>query len=76
MILPIAVPILGAFLTLLVPRNFKGAFSVLLLGLTFVFSFSLKARGFLGYVSSPYLLDWLNISFIFDKLSIFMAVSY
>lgn len=72
----VSLPILGAFAIKVFPKKYKPELSVALLCLTFIVSlFSMP--GVIKHkeiVFQRYFTDWFSLSFIFDGLSIFMAV--
>jgi NADH:ubiquinone oxidoreductase subunit 5 (subunit L)/multisubunit Na+/H+ antiporter MnhA subunit len=75
-LIAISLPFLGAFFGAFFPKKYKPNFSVVILGLTFLFSLHClsqvaryKELSFLYYLNS-----WLSLYFICDGLGVFMAV--
>ncbi|MFZ5801223.1 MAG: NADH-quinone oxidoreductase subunit L [Candidatus Omnitrophota bacterium] len=75
MLLTIGFPFFGAVAGLLLPKKYRPAFSVLVLGLTFLMSVIIL-KGVVrdrGMLITGGLTNWFNLSFIIDGLSVFMA---
>ncbi len=72
----IAIPLLGAFLIILLPGRIKAYASVSALGLSCFFSVlaAVSVLKLKVFVSERYITDWLSISFAADGTAVFMAI--